>query len=127
MAAVFVSSRNRTRKSGNWGAAWAADGASFFCEDMEYLYRQGLDGKTIKQWAIEKLSNGDMTGDTRLDVSPDGKTLLMDIAMNEETERKDWDGPLPAIWTLGRDRPPPMLCRRSFTIPSLRRKREPAR
>jgi len=89
------------KEHGNWGAAFAADGESFFCEDMEHLYRQGLDGKTIKQWAIEKLvPNGDMTGDTRLDVSPDGKTLLMDIAMNEETERKDWDGPLPAIWTL---------------------------
>ena len=30
----------------------------------------------------------------------DGKTLLMDIAMNEESDRKDWDGPLPAIWAL---------------------------
>ena len=41
-----------------------------------------------------------MSGDTRLDVSAGGKTLLMDIAMNEESDRKDWDGPLPAIWTL---------------------------
>jgi TolB protein len=39
-----------------------------------------------------------MSGDTRLGVSADGKTLLMDIAMNEESDRKDWDGPLPAIW-----------------------------
>ena len=84
---------------GNWGAAWAADGKSFFCEDMEHLFRQGLDGKTIQKWAVEKLvPNGDMSGDTRLGVSPDGKTLLMDIAMNEESDRKDWDGPLPAIW-----------------------------
>ncbi len=84
---------------GNWGAAWASDGKSFFCEDMEHLYRQGLDGKTIQKWAVEKIiPNGDMSGDTRLGVSADGKTLLMDIAMNEESDRKDWDGPLPAIW-----------------------------
>lgn len=84
---------------GNWGAAWAADGKSFFCEDMEHLFRQGLDGKTIQKWAIEKLTpNGGMSGDTRLGVSPDGKTLLVDIGMNEESDRKDWDGPLPAIW-----------------------------
>jgi len=84
---------------GNWGAAWAADGKSFFCEDMEHLFRQGLDGRTIQKWAVEKLvPNGDMSGDTRLGVSADGKTLLMDIAMNEESDRKNWDGPLPAIW-----------------------------
>jgi TolB protein len=86
---------------GNWGAAWAADGKSFFCEDMEHLFRQGLDGKTMQKWAVAKLvPNGDMSGDTRLSVSADGKTLLMDIAMNEESDRKDWDGPLPAIWAL---------------------------
>jgi TolB protein len=89
------------KERGNWGAAWASDGESFFCEDMEHLYRQGLDGRTIKKWTIEKLiPNGDMSGDTRLDLSADGKTLLMDIAMNEESERKGWDGPLPAIWAL---------------------------
>ena len=87
------------KERGNWGAAWAADGKSFFCEDMEHLYRQGLDGKTIQKWDVEKLvPNGDMSGDTRLGVSADGKTLLMDIAMNEESDRKEWDGPLPAIW-----------------------------
>ncbi len=91
----------KPKERGNWGAAWASDGASFFCEDMEQLYLQGLDGKTIKKWTIAKLiPNGDMSGDTRLDVSPDGKILLMDIAMNEESKRKDWDGPLPAIWAL---------------------------
>ena len=91
----------KPKERGNWGAAWASDGESFFCEDMEQLYLQGLDGKTIKKWTIAKLiPNGDMSGDTRLDVSPDGKTLLMDIAMNEESKRKDWDGPLPAIWAL---------------------------
>ena len=29
------------KEHGNWGAAWATDGRSFVCEDMEYLDRQG--------------------------------------------------------------------------------------
>jgi TolB protein len=31
-------------------------------------------------------------------VSPDGKRLLLSIDMGEESDRKDWDGPLPALW-----------------------------
>src|SRR5436189_1337468 len=41
---------------------------------------------------------GDMSGDGRIDVSPDGKRLLLSIDMGEESGRKDWDGPLPALW-----------------------------
>lgn len=38
---------------------------------------------------------------SRFAVSPDGKTLLMDVEMtDEEVRRKDWDGPAPALWTL---------------------------
>ena len=35
----------------------------------------------------------------RIDVSPDGKRLLLSIDMGEESGRKDWDGPLPALWS----------------------------
>jgi TolB protein len=41
-----------------------------------------------------------MSGDGRITVSPDGKFLLLSIDMGEEHNRKDWDGPLPALWTL---------------------------
>jgi TolB protein len=41
-----------------------------------------------------------MSGDGRLDASPDGQKLLLGIDMGEEAHRKDWDGPLPALWTL---------------------------
>ena len=41
-----------------------------------------------------------MSGDGRIDVSPDGQKLLLGIDMDEEAHRKDWDGPLPAVWTL---------------------------
>ena len=83
-----------------WAATWTADGQSYFAEDMEYLYRLGLDGKILDKWAIEKIvPHGGMSGDVRLDASPDGKTLLMDVDM-DENGRKGWDGPLPSIWTL---------------------------
>lgn len=83
-----------------WSGAWAADGQSIYCQDMETLYHLDLDAKVLKKWKIEKLvPGGDMSGDVRLDVSPDGKTLLMDINMDEK-ERKGWEGPPSAIWTM---------------------------
>ena len=77
---------------------WARNGQSVFCEDMSNIYQIGLDGAVRSQWKIEKIvPNGDMSGDGRIDVSPDGKRLLLSIDMGEESGRKNWDGPLPAI------------------------------
>jgi TolB protein len=78
---------------------WAPDGKSLFAQDMKSIYRLGLDGAVLEHWEIEKnIPNGDMSGDGRIDVSPDGKKLLLGIDMNEEAHRKEWDGPLPATW-----------------------------
>lgn len=78
---------------------WARDGQSVFCEDMSNIYQIGLDGKVRAQWKINEIvPNGDMSGDGRIDVSPDGKRLLLSIDMGEESGRKNWDGPLPALW-----------------------------
>ena len=78
---------------------WARDGQSFFCEDMTNIYQIGLDGAMRAQWKISNIvAKGDMSGDGRIDVSPDGKRLLLSIDMGEESGRKDWDGPLPALW-----------------------------
>ena len=78
---------------------WARDGQSIFCEDMANIYQIGLDGVVRAQWKINKIvPKGDMSGDGRIDVSPDGKRLLLSIDMGEESGRKDWDGPLPALW-----------------------------
>lgn len=78
---------------------WARDGKSVFCEDMSNIYQIGLDGKVRTQWKIDKIvPNGDMSGDGRIDVSPDGKRLLLSIDMGEESGRKNWDGPVPALW-----------------------------
>jgi TolB protein len=79
---------------------WARDGQSVFCEDMANIYQIGLDGAVRAQWKIGKIApKGDMSGDGRIDVSPDGKRLLLSIDMGEESGRKDWDGPLPALWS----------------------------
>ncbi len=78
---------------------WARDGQSVFCEDMANVYQLGLDGAVRAQWKIDKIvPKGDMSGDGRIDVSPDGKRLLLSIDMGEESGRKDWDAPLPALW-----------------------------
>ena len=79
---------------------WARDGQSVFCEDMANVYQLGLDGAVRAQWKIDKIvPKGDMSGDGRIDVSPDGKRLLLSIDMGEESGRKHWDGPLPALWS----------------------------
>jgi TolB protein len=78
---------------------WARDGQSIFCQDMTNIYQLGLDGAVRAQWKIDNIvPKGDMSGDGRIDVSPDSKRLLLSIDMGEEPGRKDWDGPLPALW-----------------------------
>jgi len=79
---------------------WAHDGQSIFCQDMTNVYQLKLDGTVAAQWNIENfIPNSSMSGDDRIDVSTDGKLLLLSIEMGEEANRKDWDGPLPALWT----------------------------
>ena len=79
---------------------WAPDGKSVFVQDMKNIYRFGLDGTEIAHWDIAKtIPNGGMSGNDRIDVSPDGQKLLLGIDMNEDAHRKTWDGPLPAVWT----------------------------
>ena len=71
---------------------------------MTNIYRLGLDGTVIAQWTINKIiPNGDMSGDGRIDVSLDGKRLLLSIDMGEESNRNDWDGPVPALWSFDVD------------------------
>ena len=82
-----------------YSPVWAHDGQSVFCQDMTNIYQIGLDGAIRARWSISKVvPKGDMSGDGRIDVSPDGKRLLLSIDMGEESRRKDWDGPLPALW-----------------------------
>src|SRR4030095_14000307 len=65
---------------------WARDGKSVFCEDMSNIYQISLDGVVRTQWKIDKIvPEGDMSGDGRIDVSPDGKRLLLSIDMGEDS------------------------------------------
>src|SRR4029077_17602155 len=83
-----------------YSPCWAADGESVFCQDMTNIYRLGLDGSIQGQRPIRQIMpNGAMSGDGRMDVSPDGHRLLLSVDMDEEYDRKDWDGPVPALWS----------------------------
>jgi len=82
-----------------YSPVWAHDGQSTFCQDMTNIYQIGVDGKVRAQWKIIRIvPRGDMSGDGRIDVSPDGKRLLLSMDMAGPSGRKDWDGPAPALW-----------------------------
>jgi len=92
--------KNAELKSEAFGAPeWARDGKSIFCHDLDNVYQIDLDGNVLKKWALSKiLSDAGMNGGDRLTVSPDGMALLMDVDCGAEHERKNWDGPQPAIY-----------------------------
>jgi TolB protein len=91
--------KNAGLKADAFGAPeWARDGKSIFCHDLDNIYQVDLDGKVLKKWELSKiLTDASMNGGDRLSVSPDGKVLLMDVDCGAEHERKNWDGPQPAI------------------------------
>jgi len=91
--------KNAGLKSEAFGAPeWARDGKSIFCHDLDNFYQIDLDGNILKKWELSKiLTDAGMNGGDRLSISPDGKTLLMDVDCVAEHERKNWDGPQPAI------------------------------
>ena len=91
--------KNAELKSEAFGEpTWARDGKSIFCHDLDNIYQIDLDGNVLKKWELSKiLTDASMNGGDRLTVSPDGKALLMDVDCGAEHERKNWDGPQPAI------------------------------
>jgi TolB protein len=91
--------KNAELKSEAFGApAWARDGKSIFCHDLENIYHIDLDGNVLKKWELSKiLTDASMNSGNRLSISPDGNALLMDVDCGSEHERKNWDGPQPAI------------------------------
>ena len=97
--------KNAQLKSDAFGApTWARDGKSIFCHDLDNLYHIDLDGNVLKKWALSKLlTEAGMSGNDRLSVSPDGKTLLMNVDLVAEHERKNWDGPQPAVYVFDFD------------------------
>jgi TolB protein len=85
-----------------WSACWAPDGKSIYAQDLNHLYRFALDGSEMKKWGLDSLfPKGSMNSGSYATVSPDGKTLLLDVDMTEEeANMPDWDGPPPSVWIL---------------------------
>ena len=92
--------KNSQLKGDAFGApTWAHDGKSIFCHDLDNIYQIDLSGNVQKQWPLSKvLTEASMNGNDRVSVSPDGTKILMDIDLGAEHERKNWDGPQPAIF-----------------------------
>ena len=72
-------------------AVYAASPRKIAYERGENIFVADLDGTHSK-----KVANGALP-----DISPDGKTMLMDVDCGAEHERKNWDGPQPTIEKLG--------------------------
>jgi TolB protein len=91
--------KNAELKPDAFGAPeWARDGKSIFCHDLDNIYHIDLDGNVLKKWELSKiLADASMNSGCRLSVSPDGNSLLMDVDCGSEHERKNWDGPQPAV------------------------------
>jgi len=105
-------------KDGIGGQVWSRDGNSIFCHDLETLYQIGLQGAFLNRWELAKiLTDASMNSNNRLSVSPDGKSLLMDVDCSAEHERKNWDGPQPAIekFDLGAEKAVRISAKNDFT------------
>ena len=82
-----------------WSAAWAPDGGSIFCQDLESLTRISLEGQELWKVSLARLfPTGGLNSSARISSSPDGKALLVDVDTDEDTTMKDWDGPPPAVF-----------------------------
>ncbi|MBN8712315.1 MAG: PD40 domain-containing protein [Verrucomicrobia bacterium] len=84
-----------------WSPSWAPDGRSLYAHDMEAIYQFSIEGQTLKTWPVSLFGPGaSMSSGSSLALSPDGKSLLVEIDGDEDVKIKDWDGPPPALWTI---------------------------
>lgn len=83
-----------------WSHCWAPDGKSLYAQDLDEVRQFALDGQELRHWPIASLvREGSFSSGSQLAISPDGKTLLLDVEMQEEEANlPDWDGPPPAVW-----------------------------
>lgn len=84
-----------------WSPSWAPDGQSLYAHDMDAIYQISLAGEPLKSWPVSLFGPGaSMSSGSSLAVSPDGKSLLVEIDGDEDVKIKDWDGPPSALWTI---------------------------
>jgi TolB protein len=90
-----------SKNSSFWSACWAPDGHSVYVQDLDKISQLDLDGTELRTWDLHALfPAAGLTSSSRMAVSPDGNTLLLDVEAVDEVEREDSGGPPPAIWTL---------------------------
>ncbi len=82
-----------------WAAAWAPDGGSIFCQDLATLARVSLEGKPLWKAPVAKLfPGGELNSGSGISPAPDGKSLLVEVDMDEPVFVSTWDGPPPAVF-----------------------------
>jgi TolB protein len=97
----------KTTPKGNsfWSMCWANDGQSIYAQNLNIISRIDLQGHELKQWTISSIfPNGGLSSGSKLSLSRDGKTMAIDVEMqDEEADLPDWNGPPPALWTFDLD------------------------
>lgn len=84
-----------------WSACWASDGKSFYAQDLDSLCQFDLNGTELRRWDLHVLfPKAGFNSGSRLQVSQDGRMILLDADLDEDVQRVGWDGPPPSIWTL---------------------------
>jgi len=84
-----------------WSACWAPDGKSFYGQDLDSLCQFDLNGTELRKWDLHALfPRAGFSSGARLNVSQDGRTILLDADLDEDVQRNGWDGPPPSVWTL---------------------------
>jgi TolB protein len=83
-----------------WSICWAADGHSFYTQNLERLVQFSLDGRELKSWKLNNIfPHGSFSSNATIDLSPNGKRLLLEVDMDEEEfSSPDWTGPPPSLW-----------------------------
>ena len=72
-----------------WSAAWAPDGKSIYVQDLDKISQLSLDGAVLKTWDLHTLfPDGGLSSASHLSVSPDGNSLVVDVEVDEEVNRK---------------------------------------
>ncbi|WP_240610476.1 TolB family protein [Legionella qingyii] len=87
-----------------YSPAWAANGTSFLSHDLETIYWMDFEGNLIKKWRLNVIiPHASMSSASHINVSPNGKTLIMDVDMDENIHRTNWNEPPLALWTFDLD------------------------
>lgn len=90
-----------SKGSSFWSTCWAPDGKSVYAQDLDRIVQLALDGSELKTWDVGTLfPNSGLGSAAQMAVSPDGKTLVLDVEVDEEVTRDDWEGTSLSIWTV---------------------------